>query len=81
MNSSRWLMLIVILQVLLLVGQWVGQPTLPRAEAQIPDAGAQRNEIIDSIKTTNEKLDHLITLLESGELKVKTVSATTEHSH
>jgi hypothetical protein len=81
MNSSRWIMLILVLQAMILLGQWVGQPTLPRAEAQIPDAGAQRNQIIDGIKTTNDKLDHLITLFESGEVHVKTVPATPEKSH
>ena len=74
-------MVILVLQVMILLGQWVGQPSLPRAQAQIPDAAAQRNEIIDGIKNTNEKLDHLITLLESGDLHVKTTSLNPEKSH
>jgi hypothetical protein len=72
MNSSRWIILILVLQIMILLGQWVGQPTLPRAQAQIPDAAAQRNQIIDGIKTTNDKLDHLITLFESGDVRIKT---------
>jgi hypothetical protein len=81
MNSSRWIIVVLVLQVMILLGQWVGQPSLPRAQAQIPDAAAQRNEIIDGIKNTNEKLDHLITLLESGDLHVKTVLPATEPKH
>ncbi|HEY1685542.1 MAG TPA: hypothetical protein VGG19_12320 [Tepidisphaeraceae bacterium] len=71
MNSSRWIIFILILQIVILAGQWVGQPSLPRAMAQIPDAGAQRNDMLEQQRLTNEKLDHLIALFENGDAKVK----------
>ena len=74
MKSQRWILVMILLQGMILLGQWVGQPTLPTAQAQIPDAAAQRNEIIDQIRATNSKLDQLIDLLQSGNLTVKTIS-------
>jgi hypothetical protein len=76
MKSSKWLVAIVGLQLLTVAGQWLGQPSmLPTASAQIPDAGGQRAEMIDQIKQTNARLDRLITLLESGNVQVKTVAS------
>lgn len=71
MKSSRWVILMLAMQAMILLGQWVGQPSISTAQAQIPDAGAQRNEMIEQVKTTNDKLDQLITLLQSGDVKVK----------
>jgi hypothetical protein len=78
MNFPRWIVLMLVLQAVILFGQWVGQPTLSTARAQIPDTGAQRQEIIDQIKITNSKLDELISLLQSGNVRVKTEAPTTQ---
>ncbi len=69
MKSSNLLVIILVLQVLILCGQWFGGP--PQAQAQIPDAGAQRNEIIENLKDMNGKLDKLIDVLQSGSVQVK----------
>lgn len=69
-NYSRWLGVIVVLQGLILVGQWTGGPSLPAAQAQISDPGAQRIQIVDELKKANDKLDRLIGILESGKLQV-----------
>ena len=78
MNSTKLLVVIAGLQVLTVAGQWLGQGTsvLPAAQAQIPDAGGQRAEMIDQMKATNARLDKLIGLLESGNVQVKTLPAT-----
>ncbi|HWB53096.1 MAG TPA: hypothetical protein VG722_02855 [Tepidisphaeraceae bacterium] len=78
MNIPRWIVLMLALQTLILLGQWVGQPALSTAQAQIPDTGAQRQEIIDQLKITNSKLDDLITLLQSGNIRVKTDAPSTQ---
>ena len=39
--------------------------------AQIPDAGAQRIEIIEQLKSLNSKLDKIGDLLAGGKLQVR----------
>ncbi len=71
--TSKWLGAVVVLQAVILLTLWGGQ-SLPVARAEgIPDAGAQQQEIINQIKTTNDKLDKLIKLLSGGDLQVKVV--------
>ena len=74
-TTTRLLTAVVVLQVLTLVGLWTGQPSLSRAEATIPDPGGQREQMIAEMKSTNEKLERLISLLESGKLEVKVAEA------
>lgn len=69
-SSSRWLGVVVGLQGLILLGQWTGGPRISTAEAQIVDPGAQRIAMIDELKKTNDKLDRIVNLLESGKLQV-----------
>lgn len=69
-SSSRWLGVIVVLQGLVLLGQWTGGPRISSAEAQVPDPGAQRLAMVDELKKSNDKLDKIISLLESGKLQV-----------
>jgi hypothetical protein len=45
------------------------------AQAQIPDAGAQRMETIKELQTLNGKMDKLIGILESGKLEVRVTQA------
>jgi len=70
--TSKWLAVIVVLQVVTLIGQWVTTPgNATPAHAQVPDAGAQQLEMINEIKGTNQRLDKLTALLSSGSLQVK----------
>ena len=77
MNSQRLLAFVIVLQVITILNQWFGGP-ISKARAQIPDAGAQQNEIIAQLKSSNEtlkgiddKLDKMLTLLQSGKLQVQ----------
>jgi hypothetical protein len=76
MNHSKLLGIVIVLQALTLAGQWVTGPAVfvQPAAAQVPDAGAQRNQMIDEMKSVNEKLDKLISLFESGNLQVRVTS-------
>jgi hypothetical protein len=75
MNATRLLVVVVALQTMILAGQWLGGPSyVSPAQAQIPDAGAQRQQMVDELKTTNAKLDKLISILESGKLQVIAVT-------
>ena len=51
---------------------WMGPfPLLERAEAQIPDAGLQRKQILDEARHTNELLSDIKRILESQTLHVR----------
>ena len=55
---------------------WTGpQPLLPRAEAQIPDGGAQRKQLIDEVRRANDLLTQIKDLLEKGTLNVRVQGA------
>ena len=72
MNGSRLLAIVVILQLVIVAGQWLGSPSvLSPAMAQGLDAGAQRAQIVDELRAANGKLDRLIGLLESGNAQVR----------
>jgi hypothetical protein len=74
MKTERLLTAVVVLQMLILLTQWLGTPVSP-AQAQIPDQGAQLNEIITQIQGSNVRLDKLIGILESGKLQVVSVKS------
>src|SRR5258708_12291719 len=68
-STAKWLAVMVVLQVLTLIGQWVGVPgSATPAQAQVPDAGAQRLEMIDHLKGVNETLRPLTTILSTATL-------------
>jgi hypothetical protein len=71
MKATKAWVIVIALQVLLLLVQWVGVPALPHAAAQVPDSGAQWNQMIEELKAVNAKLDHMSDLLDSGRLQVK----------
>ena len=74
MKTTKLLTVVVILQGLILMGQWLGAPSVVSpAQAQIPDAGAQRLAIVKQLEALNAKTDRLIGLLESGKLQVRVV--------
>ena len=80
-STARWLAVIVVLQVVTIIGQWIVTPGATPALAQIPDAGAQRNEMISQQRITNEKLDKLLTLLSGGDLQVRVAKADDSKGH
>lgn len=69
-KTRRLLTAVLVLQGLTLAGQWTGQPRPAPASAAIPDPGAQREAVLAEQKATNEKLDKLLKLLTSGEVRV-----------
>ena len=76
MKSTKMLTVVLLLQGLILVGQWLGSPSMVSpAQAQVPDAGGQRLEMINELKGLNGKMEKLIAILESGKLEVKVVPA------
>jgi hypothetical protein len=78
MKTTKLLTIIVILQGVILAGQWLGNGSpsmVSPAHAQIPDAGAQQQEIISQLKALNERMDKLTLFLESGKLEVKATQA------
>lgn len=74
MVKQRTLMVVVLVQAALIVGLMFGEAR-QSAMAQIPDQGAQLQQLVDETKQVNAKLDRLIALLESGKLQVKTTAA------
>lgn len=90
MNTSKLLTVVIGLQVLSLASQYLGQPALVApAQAQMPDAGAQRAVIIDqltgmradlkalnaSAAATSGRVDKIVTILDSGKLQVVATSS------
>ena len=69
-TTQRLLAAVLVLQVLCLAGLWTGQPRATAVQAAIPDPGAQREAGLNEQKATNEKLDKLLKLLTSGEVRV-----------
>jgi len=70
-KTQKLLTAVVVLQVVTLLGQWTGQPGAATVSAAIPDPGAQRQEFVAQQKETNQKLDKLLDLLTSGDVKVQ----------
>jgi hypothetical protein len=78
MRTNRLLAVVVVLQGLLLAGQWLGNGTaspaiLATAQAQ-PDPNRDRWLMIDELKALNAKMDKLVGILESGNLQVRASS-------
>ncbi len=78
MKTSKLLAVIVILQGLILIGQWTGGPSLSNARAadgNVPDPASRQMQMIDELKTLNGKMDKIIGVLEGGDLQVKIANA------
>ena len=71
MKMSKLLVAVIVLQSLILISQWTGSSPVTPAYGQIPDAGGQRQQIIDELKTLNGKMDRLADTLKSGEVQVR----------
>jgi hypothetical protein len=76
MKNAKLLTVVLVLQGMILAGQWLGTSSLVApAQAQIPDAGAQRIEMVRELQALNGKMDKLIGILESGKLEVRVAGA------
>jgi hypothetical protein len=75
MQSSKLLVAVLVLQGLMLVGQWTSQGPVTPAHAQIPDAGGQRQQMVEELRNVNQKLDKLVQILETGKVQVQVGSA------
>jgi hypothetical protein len=82
MKSAKMLTVVVLMQALILVGQWLGSPQMvSQANAQVPDAGGQRLEMINELKSLNAKMERMVSILESGKLEVKVQRADDKAGH
>lgn len=70
MKQTKLLTFILVLQLFTFFGRWVDWSYVTPTYAQVPDSGAQRTQMIDQQKATNDKLDKIIDLLQSGKLQV-----------
>jgi hypothetical protein len=75
MKTTRLLTVIIVLQGLLLLGQWTGHSPMATAYGQVADPGAQRIQMVDQLKDLNGKMDKLMDLLQSGDVQVKVAPA------
>lgn len=75
MNTTKLLVTVIVLQGLMLLGQWTGHSAISAAQAQVPDALNQKGQIADELKELNSKVDKLVELLQSGNVQVKVVPA------
>ena len=76
MKTTQLLTVVVILQGLILAGQWLGAPALTTpAPAQIPDPGAQTQQVIKELQALNAKMDRMVGIFESGKLEVRVAGA------
>jgi hypothetical protein len=71
MKTNKLLAVVIVLQGLILMGQWTGSPSLAPAQAQIPDPANRQMQMIDELKGVNSKLERVLEVMRSGELQVK----------
>jgi hypothetical protein len=76
MKSNRLLVIVIALQLLIVAGQWLDGPRmLPAAQAEPFNAGADRQAMLDAMKSIDSKLDSMVSILNSGNLQVKVVNS------
>lgn len=79
MNGLKYLnIMLTILALLIGLQLWTGWTQqsaafVPEAHAQtgLPSPAGQRKEMIDELKKNNQKLDEMMKLLKSGDVRVK----------
>jgi hypothetical protein len=71
MKSGKLLGVIIVLQGLILLGQWTGSGYLTSAAAQVPDPANRQMQMIEELRTMNAKMDQVIEILKTGEVQVK----------
>lgn len=83
------LTVIAVLLTVMIVGLWATgparsagaqaeparRPARPARISLLPDSGAQRMVLVKAVETTNRKLDRIISLLQSGKIRVVLVDA------
>ena len=72
MKTTKLLVAVVVLQSLILISQWTGQPSASTARAdQITNPGERQLAILEESKATNAKLEKILSYLQSGDMTVK----------
>ena len=71
----EWLLPALIAATCIRVWLIPGGGVLPRAQAQIPDSGMQRKQILSAAQRTNELLTQIADILGSGTIQVRLVDA------
>ena len=71
MKTNKLLAAVVVLQALVLIGQWTGGGALPSAQAQLPNPADRQMQMIEQLSQINGKLDTIASVLQSGEVQVK----------
>ena len=71
MKTNKLLATVVVLQGLILIGQWTGGGYLPSAQAQVPDPANRQMQMIEELKGLNTKMDQVVSILQGGDLQVK----------
>ena len=76
MKTNRLLAAVLVLQGIIIAGQWLeGPKMLPTAQAEPFNAGADRQAMLDELKSVNSKLDGIAATLNGGNLQVKVVNS------
>jgi len=81
--SARWLRwcltaIAVLLAVIAIELSVSIRPFTPSAQAQIPDSGMQRNQLLEAQRQTNAKLDAILKHLRTQTIKVKVLGTDKE---
>jgi hypothetical protein len=71
MKTNKLLAVIVVLQGLVLMGQWTGAGYLTSAQAQLPDPANRQMQMVEELKGINSKLEQMMDMLKGGDLQVK----------
>ena len=73
---------IAVLLTVIVLGLWTESPsttgTVVGAEPTFGNTAGQRKDLVEGIQTTNQKLDQIIALLRSGQVKVQLVEPETD---
>ena len=65
------LVALTVLLTVIAIELWAGRPDMvPAAQAQVPDSGAQRNQIIEDGRRTNQLLEQILEHLRTKAVKV-----------
>jgi len=76
MRNNKLIVAVLVLQGLILLGQWTGQSALTRearADITLPDPGARQLAMVEELKGLNGKMERLMGMLQSGDVQVKVV--------
>lgn len=71
---AKLLTVVIVLQAMILAGQWVGTGLVSPAQAQMADPGRDRQQLLEEIRKTNDKLDKVVEILRSGDLQVHVIN-------